>query len=169
VHKRYGTLPKHSYFIGGSQGGHEALIAALFYPADYDGIVSNYPAYDPDVDAPGGAVPRPRIVPQRRHPGLSPEKMKTITATVYGGCDGLDGVVDGIISNVAGCNRVMTIDALRAKVRCADGRDTGVTCLSDGQLATVETFNTPFSLGFPGVSRVEHVSPGSRCWTAPRS
>jgi feruloyl esterase len=43
----------------------------------------------------------------------------------------------------------MTIDALRAKVRCADGRDTGVTCLSDGQLATVETFNTPFSLGFP--------------------
>src|SRR5204862_145914 len=46
VHKRYGTPPKHSYFIGGSQGGHEALIAALFYPADYDGIVSHYPAYD---------------------------------------------------------------------------------------------------------------------------
>ena len=34
VQKRYGTVPKHSYFIGGSQGGHEALIAALFYPAD---------------------------------------------------------------------------------------------------------------------------------------
>jgi feruloyl esterase len=46
VQKRYGTHPEHSYFIGGSQGGHEALIAALFYPADYDGIVAHYPAYD---------------------------------------------------------------------------------------------------------------------------
>ena len=39
----YGGVPKHSYFVGGSQGGHEALIAALYYPADYDGIVANYP------------------------------------------------------------------------------------------------------------------------------
>src|SRR5204862_6520917 len=64
-------------------------------------------------------------------------------------CDGLDGVADGIISNIAGCNRVMTMDALRARLRCADGRDTGNSCLSDVQLATVDTFNTPFSLGFP--------------------
>ena len=148
IQKRYGTTPRHSYFIGGSQGGHEALIAALFYPADYDGIVSHYPAYDLTLMH-LAAQYRARALFRSPEAWISPEKMKTITTAVYGACDALDGATDGIISNVAGCNRVMTMDALRARLRCADGRDTGPTCLSDPQLATVETFNTPFSLGFP--------------------
>ena len=148
VRKRYGTLPKHFYFIGGSQGGHEALIAALFYPADYDGVVAHYPAYDLTLMH-LAAQYRARALFRSPEAWISPEKMNTITTAVYGACDGLDGATDGIISNVAGCNRVMTIDALRAKLRCAEGRDTGNACLSDAQLATVETFNTPFSLGFP--------------------
>jgi tannase/feruloyl esterase len=148
VQKRYGTLPRHSYFIGGSQGGHEALIAALFYPADYDGIVAHYPAYDITLMH-LAAQYRARALFRSPDTWISPNKMKAITIAVYGACDGLDGATDGIISNVAGCNRVMTMDALRTRLRCPDGRDAGATCLSDGQLATVETFNTPFSLGFP--------------------
>ena len=148
IQKQYGTLPTHSYFIGGSQGGHEALIAALFYPADYDGIVSHYPAYDLTLMH-LAAQHRARALFRSPDAWISPDKMKTIAAAVYGACDGLDGASDGIISNVSGCNRVLTMDALRAKLRCADGRDTGSGCLSDAQLATVETFNTPFSLGFP--------------------
>ena len=89
---------------------------------------------------------------------ISPDKMKSITTAVYGACDGLDRATDRIISNVAGCNRVMTMDALRAKLRCPDGRDTGATCLSDGQLATVETFNTPFSPWVPHIGGPERLS-----------
>ena len=148
VQKRYGASPRHSYFIGGSQGGHEALIAALFYPADYDGIVAHYPAYDITLMH-LAAQYRARALFRSPDTWISPDKMKTIATAVYGACDGLDGATDGIISNVAGCNRVMTVDALRAKLRCPDGRDSSAACLSDGQLATVETFNTPFSLGFP--------------------
>jgi len=148
VQKRYGTSPRHSYFIGGSQGGHEALIAALFYPADYDGIVAHYPAYDITLMH-LAAQYRARALFRSADTWISPDKMKVITTAVYAACDGLDGATDGIISNVAGCNRVMTLDVLRSKLRCPDGRDTDATCLSDGQLATVETFNTPFSLGFP--------------------
>ena len=148
IQKRYGTLPKHSYFIGGSQGGHEALIAALFYPADYDGIAAHFPAYDITLMH-LAAQHRARALFRSPDAWIGPDKMKTITATVYGACDGLDGASDGIISNVSGCNRVLTMDTLRAKLRCADGRDTGNDCLSDAQLATVDTFNTPFSLGFP--------------------
>jgi feruloyl esterase len=148
VQKRYGASPRHSYFIGGSQGGHEALIAALFYPADYDGIVAHYPAYDITLMHLAAQF-RARALFRSPDTWISPDKMKSIATAVYGACDGLDGVTDGIISNVAGCNRVMTMEALRAKLRCLDGRDAGATCLSDGQLATVETFNTPFSLGFP--------------------
>jgi tannase/feruloyl esterase len=148
VQRRYGTSPRHSYFIGGSQGGHEALIAALFYPADYDGIVAHYPAYDITLMH-LAAQYRARALFRSTDTWINPDKMKAITTAVYAACDGLDGATDGIISNVAGCNRVMTMDALRSKLRCPDGRDTGATCLSDGQLATVETFNTSFSLGFP--------------------
>jgi Tannase and feruloyl esterase len=148
VQKRYATSPKHSYFVGGSQGGHEALIAALFYPADYDGIVAHYPAYDITLMH-LAAQYRARALFQSADTWISPDKMKAIATAVYAACDGLDGATDGIISNVAGCNRVMTMNALRSKLRCPDGRDTGATCLSDGQLATVDTFNTPFSLGFP--------------------
>jgi len=148
VQKRYGASPRHSYFIGGSQGGHEALIAALFYPADYDGIVAHYPAYDITLMHLAAQF-RARALFRSPATWISPDKMKSITTAVYGACDGLDGATDGIISNVAGCNGVMTMEALRAKLRCPDGRDTSAACLSDDQLATVETFNTPFSLGFP--------------------
>jgi feruloyl esterase len=124
------------------------LIAALFYPADYDGIVSHYPAYDLTLMH-LAAQHRASALFRSPDAWISPDKMKTITTAVYGACDGLDGVTDGIISNVAGCTQVMTMDALRGRLRCADGRDTGNGCLSDAQLATVDTFNTPFSLGFP--------------------
>lgn len=148
IKRRYGAMPKFSYFVGGSQGGHEALMAALFYPADYDGIVAHYPAYDLTLMH-LAAQYRARALFRTPETWISPEKMKTIADAVYGACDGLDGATDGIIGNVKGCNRVLTMETLRTKLRCPDGRDTGNTCLSDAQFGTVETLNSPFSLGFP--------------------
>jgi hypothetical protein len=46
IKKVYGRAPERFYFIGGSQGGHEALDAAARYPEDYDGVVAHYPAYN---------------------------------------------------------------------------------------------------------------------------
>jgi len=46
IKKAYGRAPERFYFIGGSQGGHEALDAAARYPRDYDGVVAHYPAYN---------------------------------------------------------------------------------------------------------------------------
>src|SRR5688572_335166 len=46
VKKAYGRTPERWYFIGGSQGGHEALDAAARYSDDYDGVVAHYPAYN---------------------------------------------------------------------------------------------------------------------------
>ena len=75
--------------------------------------------------------------------------MKTLVAAVYAACDGLDGVVDGIISHVPACNKAFTMQTVKTTLRCAGGADTGDTCLSDAQIEAVNAINSPFSLRFP--------------------
>jgi streptogramin lyase len=42
----YGQAPRYSYFSGCSDGGREAVVAALRYPKDFDGIVAGAPVVD---------------------------------------------------------------------------------------------------------------------------
>jgi feruloyl esterase len=68
-------------------------------------------------------------------------------------CDALDGVADGIVGNPNGAactaltSKFAVADATNP-LRCAGGVDTGDTCLSDAQVATVAHLNSRFDLGF---------------------
>jgi pimeloyl-ACP methyl ester carboxylesterase len=148
IQARYGGRAKRFYFIGNSQGGHEALDAAARYSADYDGVVANYPAYNVMMLHLGSLNVAKAIYADGGAGWLNPSKVKLLTDAVVAACDQLDGAKDGIISNVSACNRTFTIDSIRATLRCADGKDAGDACLSDAQFEAVRKISENYSPGF---------------------
>jgi feruloyl esterase len=134
----YGAPPSKSYFEGCSNGGREALMAVQRNPNLFDGVIARAPAYNwvgfmgafnrtaKALAAPGGS--------------FTAAKTALLAKRVRDACDGLDGIVDGVVSNRAACTpELMNVAALR----CAAGADTGDTCLSDAQLAVVTSWTTP--------------------------
>ncbi len=143
IAKSYGRRPQRFYFIGGSQGGHEALDAAARYSQDYDGVVAFYPAYNVTMLHLGSLNVGKALYADGGAGWINPQKTKLIGEAVYAKCDALDGVKDGIISNVAGCNAAFDVSALR----CPNGADTGDTCLSDAQIGTVRAITSSYKPG----------------------
>jgi feruloyl esterase len=144
IRKAYGRAPQRFYFIGGSQGGHEALDAAARYPEDYDGVVAHYPAYNVTMLHLGSWNVGKALYADGGAGWMDAAHVKLLTDAVYATCDPLDGVKDGIISNVAGCNAAFDVKTLR----CADGQ-AGATCLADAQLKAVATITSEYR---PGVT-----------------
>ena len=144
IKKAYGRAPERFYFIGGSQGGHEALDAAARYYRDYDGVVANYPAYNVTLLHLGSLNAGRAVYEGGGAAWLNPAKTRLITDAVYAKCDALDGVKDTIVSNVKACNAAFDVKALR----CADGKDAGDSCLSDAQLGAVAKIASDYKPGF---------------------
>lgn len=133
----YGTPATKSYFEGCSMGGHDAMMLAQRYPQDFDGIVARAPA----GNIMGLFIQFNRISKRIKVPAntLNTAKQTLLANAVLAQCDNLDGVADGIISKPAAC----TFDP--AVLRCTGGTDTGDTCLSDAQIATVNAITTPIA------------------------
>ncbi len=134
----YGSVPSRSYFEGCSMGGHDALIEAQRYPGDFDGIVARAPAGN--VMGLFERFHRTAMAVAAKDGALGEAKQSLLAKAVLAQCDKLDGIEDGILSKPAACN----FDA--RELRCADGKDSGDTCLSDAQLATVDTVTKKLSL-----------------------
>lgn len=149
IEKRYGNRPSRFYFIGGSQGGHEALDAAARYGSDYDGVVSNYPAYNITLLQLASLNFGRALYDNGGAGWMNENKRQLLVNAVYAACDGLDGLTDAIIGNVLACNTAFNITTVRNTLRCAGGADTGDTCLSDAQIGAVERIASPYDAGFP--------------------
>jgi feruloyl esterase len=75
---------------------------------------------------------------------LSPAKVKVLHKAVLDACDAADGLVDGIVSRYAACRAAFD----PKKLGCPDHRDSE-NCLSDGQIAAVETIHSAYTFPFP--------------------
>lgn len=124
----YGASPSHAYFNGCSQGGHEALIEAQRYPADYDGIIAGDPANYWTHHYVGGHLWTGLATDGDAY--IPASKVPLIADAVNAACDELDGVKDGVLSDPRRCH----FDP--ATLLCA-GMDTAA-CLTAPQAGAVK-------------------------------
>ncbi len=125
----YGRPARHSYFVGCSQGGQEALMEAQRYPADYDGIVAGDPDYNQthhEVGAHLWVLATLYGEPGRR---LGAAQAELVGAAVNRACDALDGVRDGVLEDPRRCK----FDPAALQCQSADATD----CLSAAQVQAV--------------------------------
>ena len=137
----YLRAPTKLYFYGGSEGGREGLLMAQRYPSDFDGIVSVVPVIQ-WTGLFNGFLNFTQ--PQFNGGALSAAKVRTVADAVNSACDALDGLSDGVVHNYQQCPARFSLDSLR----CAAGADTGSSCLSDPQLATLKAAYGPTVLPF---------------------
>ena len=99
----YGRQPFFSYWNGCSTGGRQGLAMAQRYPEDYDGILSGAPAIH--FDRFQAAMIWPPMVSSLENGGAVPSgKLTLATNAAVAACDGLDGVVDGILTDPRECH-----------------------------------------------------------------
>ncbi|MCY0386483.1 tannase/feruloyl esterase family alpha/beta hydrolase [Robbsia sp. Bb-Pol-6] len=147
IFARYATQPTHTYFFGSSTGGRDGLSAIQRWPLDYDGIVVNRPALA-YTGLRLSNVRLGRALYLNNGVGwLDVAKTVLLENAVMARCDALDGATDGLIADVPACKAQSA--AILASLRCAGGVDAGDTCLSDAQIATVDTIAAPLVLPYP--------------------
>jgi hypothetical protein len=98
----YGGKPKHSYFVGCSKGGQEALMEAQRYPNDFDGIVAGAPA-NQWVKNMSEHAARAKTIMTSEADYISPVDAQKIGSAITNECDGVDGVKDGLIDDPRQC------------------------------------------------------------------
>jgi len=125
----YGDAPRHSYFLGCSNGGRQGLIEAQRFPEDYDGILAGAPAnywtrvfatFLHDLQA-TEATPDSYI---------GADKIPVIGKAVNAACDSADGVEDGVLNYPLACH----FDPAVLECKGADGPD----CLTAAQVVALK-------------------------------
>ncbi|MBT2324323.1 tannase/feruloyl esterase family alpha/beta hydrolase [Variovorax paradoxus] len=129
----YGRAQDFSYFRGCSQGGRQALIEAQRFPDDYDGIMARDPGNMLTANI-GIAHPYWASInwnSQKAEFILNINKISLVDKAVHAKCDGIDGVVDGVIEDPRRC------DFDPVSLACPSGADEGTHCLSSSQVAAL--------------------------------
>lgn len=139
--------PLKRYFVGSSTGGRDALSVVQTWPDDYDAILINRPAHNYTGLRLSNIQLGRSLFLNDGAGWINPTETTLLLDSVMNSCDSLDGLRDGIISNLDAC-KAKSDNTLTA-LRCINGADTGDTCLSDAQIATVKTMASPLALAYP--------------------
>ncbi|KAJ9103813.1 hypothetical protein QFC21_002275 [Naganishia friedmannii] len=146
----YGQNYTKSYYSGCSTGGRQGLKAMTMFPEDYDGVVIGSPANSFG-----------RLMPWELHQSLVMQPVNSsrwipaatwtaINKEVLKQCDGIDGVVDGILSDPEACKYVHfprhhgpNANFVPERMTCKMGYK-GTDCLTLDQLETFQKLYTTY-------------------------
>jgi feruloyl esterase len=155
----YSAQPVHSYFNGCSQGGHEAMIEAQRYPADFDGIIAGDPANNWTHHYIGGHLWSALAMDGDGY--IPSNKVHILADAVNAQCDALDGIKDGVLNDPRRCN-------FNPETLLCKGSDTA-ECLTGAQVAAVRKIWTGLRTAegqviYPGLVPGGEAGPGG--WAA---
>ncbi|MFO1109454.1 MAG: tannase/feruloyl esterase family alpha/beta hydrolase [Bradyrhizobium sp.] len=139
--RAYGNPPAKLYFMGSSEGGREGLTMAQRYPDDFDGIFSRVPV----INWVGLQHAGTKAGLATMGDGwIRPAQIEFVAKAVLAACDKADGSEDGLVQDPVGCKAKFRADALR----CAAGQS-GDECLSEAQVAAINTLHATYKFSFP--------------------
>lgn len=120
----YGRAPERSYFLGCSNGGRGAMVAASRFADQFDGLVAGNPGYDLPKAALQQVWDTQQFM-QAAGPGSLPKdafpqaSMDFVAGRILARCDALDGAADGIVQNRTACQAAF--DFARDVPACTGG------------------------------------------------
>jgi len=157
--RAYGALPSYKYWFGSSQGGREGLTMAQRYPSAFNGVSVHVPIVNFSSLMAGPVWMRQQ---ERALANWVTQAKRTAIATeVIRQCDGLDGLIDGVINNYQACRALFDVKQgvpnrqPWAAKRCPDGVDpnpgltTAAACLTDGQIQTLQFTHSRYFFATP--------------------
>ena len=135
----YSRAPEHSYFVGCSNGGRQAMMVTQRLPLEFDGAVSGDPSFRltrTNIDQAWNEVVLARASPKddQGRPiiarTLSDEDLRLVSSAVLKECDAKDGLEDGMINDFKACH----FDP--AVLTCSGGKTP--SCLTSVQVSSLK-------------------------------
>lgn len=153
----YGQEQKYSYFVGCSDGGREALMAAQRYPNDYNGIVAGAPAahfqIQNSVYHGWSVVANSSTGDSSGNSVLYADKIAVLHKAVLAACA---DTPDGLISDPRACN----FDP--ASIACPVGASDSSQCLTQAEVvAAGRIYGGPVAAGTDAPMQIGRPLPGS--------
>lgn len=139
VSNYYDSQIRYSYFMGCSNGGREAMLAAQRYPTEFNGVVVGNPGFRLSRAAIGEAWDTQKLLAvapkdaQGRpvlSQALTQSDLTLLSQAVLKACDDKDGLKDGIINNYPACHFDPSV------LQCASGQTTD--CLPANKIAALK-------------------------------
>lgn len=134
---RYAKEVERSYFVGCSNGGRQAMVAASRFGDQFDGIISGNPGFN----LPKAAVQHAwdaqqffSVSPGNFAGAFSKSDMTLVGQRILAKCDALDGATDGIVNDMPACQ---TAFKLATDVPTCTGAADG-TCLTATQKTALQ-------------------------------
>lgn len=119
-----------SYFSGCSGGGRDALVAASYFPEQFDGIIAGSPYAGASTNFQFAGISLASL--RSDAAVIPPSLVRLIDPIVKARCDKLDGVEDGLIQNPAACDFRPERDLPLCKPGSAEGQ-----CFTPAQIETL--------------------------------